>query len=78
MARYFFHTADGSCDRDEEGVELPDVQAARIEAIRYIGEMLTQHPDVLGDGHDFSVEVVNEDDTLLFKVITRGIDATAG
>jgi hypothetical protein len=78
MARYFFHTADGSRDRDEDGVDLPDIQAARIEAIRYAGEMLTQHPDLLGGAHDFCVEVVNEDEKLLFKVVARAMNATAG
>jgi hypothetical protein len=78
VARYFFHTADGSRDRDEDGVDLPDIRAARIEAIRYVGEMLTQHPDLLGETHDFCVEVVNEDEKLLFKVVTRAIDATVG
>jgi len=74
VARYFFHTADGSRDRDEDGVDLPDIQAARLEAIRYVGEMLSQHPDLLGTGQDFCVEVMNEHDQLMFKVVTRGID----
>ncbi len=35
MPRYFFHICDGSgVTDDEEGLELPDADAARTEALR--------------------------------------------
>ena len=33
MPRYFFDIRDGDTDTDSEGVELPDLRAARAEAI---------------------------------------------
>lgn len=41
MPRYFFHVREGSSfHRDEEGQELPDVEAARQEAVNAAREML--------------------------------------
>ena len=41
MARFFFHVRDGAdLSRDEEGQDLPDVDAARREAVSSNREML--------------------------------------
>jgi hypothetical protein len=40
MPRYFFHTEEKYISIDEEGTELPDLNAVRAEAIRTAGEML--------------------------------------
>jgi hypothetical protein len=42
MARYFFHikSADGSVSHDREGQDLPDLDAARREAVSSNREML--------------------------------------
>lgn len=77
MPRYFFHTADGSRQRDEEGTELRDQQAARTEAVRFAGALMGDRPDMLWDGHDFRVEVTDEAKHLLFTVITLVVDAPA-
>ena len=34
MARYFFHVQDGRDYHDLQGTELPDLKAARNEAVR--------------------------------------------
>lgn len=73
---YYFHTADGSRDRDEEGMDLPDHNAARRQAITYAGECMHYEPDILAN-RDFRVEVTDADDKLLFTVITLAIDAPA-
>ena len=41
MPRYLFHTenGDGYID-DEEGQELPDIEAARLEALKSAGEFV--------------------------------------
>ena len=53
MPRYFFHTANGSRERDEEGTELLDHNAARREAIKLAGAVLSEQPDVLWGHRDF-------------------------
>ena len=75
MARYFFHTADGTRDWDAEGMELPDGGAARKAAIRYAGAVMNDEPDVLWDGRDFRVEVTDAERHLLFTVITLAVDS---
>ena len=77
MPRYFFHTADGTRERDHEGTELPDQAAARIAAIRLTGALISDRPDYLWDGRDFRVEVMTERGDLLFTIITLAVDAPA-
>ena len=72
--RYYFHTADGSRDRDDTGIELPNLAAARQQAIVYAGECMTDDPSILAHRH-FRVEVTDDRDLLLFTVITIAISA---
>jgi hypothetical protein len=40
MPRFYFNVRDGrDLDEDEEGVELPDVEAARAEALATVEEL---------------------------------------
>ncbi len=38
MPRFFFHIRDGTYLPDTEGTELPNIEAARIQAVRASGE----------------------------------------
>lgn len=40
MPRYYFHLHNGAVARDEEGLELPDLDAARQEAIKAARELM--------------------------------------
>jgi hypothetical protein len=40
MPRYFFHVMDGQVGIDDEGTELPDADAARLEALKTAGSIL--------------------------------------
>jgi len=40
MPRYFFHILDGTALTDETGVELADLAAARIEAVKLVAGVL--------------------------------------
>ncbi|TPI32628.1 hypothetical protein FJ414_21380 [Mesorhizobium sp. B3-1-6] len=40
MTRYYFHVDNGTFVPDPEGVDLPDLDAARQEAVRTAGEMI--------------------------------------
>ncbi|HEX8420593.1 MAG TPA: hypothetical protein VF638_11345 [Sphingomonas sp.] len=75
MPRYFFHSADHQRDRDTTGVELADHAAARIEAVRFAGCVLTDEPRVLEEGDQFRIEVTDEAQHLLFTVVTLTINA---
>jgi hypothetical protein len=77
MPRYYFHTADGAPDHDEVGTELADDNAARVEAVRYIGESLRSDPKLLWDGSEFRVEVTDENGDVLFTVVALSVDCTS-
>ncbi len=40
MPRFFFHIRDGTYLPDTEGTELPNIEAARIQAVRASGEAI--------------------------------------
>ena len=42
MPRYFFHVDNGEFIPDPSGTELPDIQAARVEAVQAAGEMINE------------------------------------
>ena len=75
MPRYFFHSADGTRNWDQAGVELADDRAARTEAIQLTGAILKDEPEVLREGQDFRVEVTDLQKRLLFTIITLAVDA---
>jgi len=76
MPRYYFHVREGSTlNRDEEGQELPNAEAARREAIsvnrEILGEKLLHGGELDGgtieiaDETGHVVDVVNARDVLL-------------
>jgi hypothetical protein len=74
MPRYFFDTEDGARSEDDEGMELPSRDAARVQAIRYAGMVLSGDPAILWKGDTFKVEVRNETGSRLFTVVSYAID----
>ena len=78
MPRFFFRRTDGFRDeRDDEGVELESLRAARVEAVVYAGALLTEEPEQILDGQSFSVEVTDAKGTLLFTVAASSINGPA-
>ena len=77
MPRFFFHRADGGFDSDNEGTELPNLDTARTEAVRYAAELVRDRPDYVWNGKDFRVEVSDDTGMLLCTVAILGFDAPA-
>jgi hypothetical protein len=75
MPRYHFHSADGDRDYDRVGSDLPDEAAARLEAVRYAGEVLRWNAAELWERGQWRVEVTDDAGALLFTVITLAVDA---
>lgn len=67
MTRFFFDTDDGDfLSQDDEGMDLPDVEAARLAAMDVLPDMARDKlPD--GDRRTFSVRVRNEAGTVLYS-----------
>ncbi|HEX8447772.1 MAG TPA: hypothetical protein VF649_14295 [Sphingomonas sp.] len=77
MPHYHFNLADGSIDADPDGVDLPDLIHARIEAVRYLAATLSDRPDMLWPHGEYRVEVTDSKGLLLFVVTMSMLDAPA-
>jgi hypothetical protein len=75
MARYFFHTEDGVCYPDEQGTELPDLDAARGVAIRTLGEILRDAPKLFEAEMSLRLVVTDEKQLSLFRLDVIGSEA---
>ena len=75
--RYFFSQAGAVQDVDHDGVELDSTSAARVCAVEYASETLSERPEIIWQGDEFRVEVTDQSGLILFTVIVLGIDAPA-
>ncbi len=57
MPRYVFDVHDGLDIPDEQGVDLPDLRTARIEAMRLSGALLRDHPAHYVDAGELRIDI---------------------
>jgi hypothetical protein len=77
MARYFFHTEDGGRFPDDEGVDLPDLAAVRVEAVGVLADLLRDNPqEVLKTGR-LRIVVVDERQATVFVLAVSATDRAA-
>ena len=72
---YFFNLAGAVYDPDVDGIELPTIGAARLEAAKHAGELLRDRPGLVWGGEELRVEVTDSNQLVLFTVIVLGVDA---
>lgn len=75
MPRFHFNICDGICTLDSEGTELPDWQAARLEAIRRAADVLSREADRIALGEDWRIEVTDHTGLVLFQMSFLMIEA---
>lgn len=68
MPRYFFDVKDGRDFPDVEGSIYADLSAARIEAVRYSGEILKDMPDRFWDFEEWTMTVSDDNRIPLFQL----------
>ncbi len=74
MPRYYFHTEDGQCYPDDEGTELSDLNAARDEAARILGQMLRDDPNTLWQTRELRLIAETEDHKTAFLIDIKAQD----
>jgi hypothetical protein len=74
MARYFFHSTDAIPYRDAEGVELASDHAAKLEAVRLLGELLQEKPEALWTSASLIVTVTDIRDHVAFTLRAAVLD----
>jgi hypothetical protein len=67
LPRYFFHVQDGQEIPDPTGTVLPDLDAAREQAVRFSGELLRDNAKSFWTGEEWFMEV-HDDSALLFTL----------
>jgi hypothetical protein len=55
--RCYFNLAGAVHDPDDEGVEMASLPHARLEAVRYMGELIRECPNLVWAGEEVRVEV---------------------
>ncbi len=75
--RYFFNSVDGGVDTDKVGMELDDLDAARLHAVRFAADLLKDNALLLWKGRDFRVEITDATHLVLSTLIIIGIDSAA-
>jgi hypothetical protein len=78
MAQFFFHTENGRSVRDDDGIELESFPAARVEAVRVLGDILRENPEeVLATGQ-LRLTVTDKAGLIFFALDLVATDAAAG
>ena len=68
VPRFFFHTEDGRCFSDEDGTDLPDLEAAKAEALRLIGEVAREDAAEFWATGELRVTVADHRNLTLFAL----------
>ena len=76
MPRYHFDIEDQLASPDEEGSDLANDAAARLEAVRLIGAYLKDHPHPLLARGEVGVHVRRPDRRTVFVVHCMAVDTS--
>jgi len=71
------HVADGSSFPNLQGTELPNSDAARLEAVRFSGQWLRDVAAGFWAGQEWSMRVVDDTDLTLFTLMFVATDSAA-
>ena len=77
MARYFFNIVEDGHKVDAIGADYLDPEIARMEAVRFAGEILRSEPERVWKGAELRVEATDAWGTVLFTIVITGVDAEA-
>ncbi|WP_237482884.1 DUF6894 family protein [Lichenibacterium dinghuense] len=74
MPRFHFYVHNGREALDEEGIDLPDVRAARTEAVRLAGGMLLDRASLVHDDGAWHLSVTDGCGRPLVRVDVNVVD----
>ena len=65
MPRYFFNAKDANEFEDKDGVELPDIVAAKEEAVAHFGETLRSHARSFHGDEEWEMSIADQSGLIL-------------
>ncbi|MCK8456772.1 MULTISPECIES: DUF6894 family protein [Sphingomonas] len=68
MPRYFFDIDNHKPVNDDDGTDLANDEEARVQAVIFAGDYLSDHPAIARHGAHFSVAVRNDRGRVLLAV----------
>jgi hypothetical protein len=68
VPRYFFTVHDGSQINGPESIELPGLEAAKIEAIATAGALIRDSGKIVWDGVEWRMDVTDETGDSIFTL----------
>ncbi|CAN5440093.1 hypothetical protein BH10PSE12_BH10PSE12_38460 [soil metagenome] len=74
MPRYHFHVKDGQDYQDLQGTLLPDLAAARREALRFTGALLGEEVNQFWEGTTWAMIVTDDKGNVLFNLAFQATD----
>lgn len=77
MPRYHFTAEDGRTYPDKHGIELADTAAARVHALRVLGELLVEAPEAFWAQEALSLTVCDADRLTLFRLEVMAVVSPA-
>ena len=78
MPRYLFKIKKEGHEPDQVDADLPSLAAARVEAIRMMGDDMRDYPDVFLIDEEWQVAVSDENGLVLFTVYSSAMRSSAG
>ncbi|MBZ6078368.1 DUF6894 family protein [Microvirga puerhi] len=74
IMRCYFNLVDGHARiLDHDGIEVLDLDQARVQALKAIEELLEEDGEMADDWRNWTLEVTNESGTILFSIPLNGI-----
>jgi hypothetical protein len=68
MPRYHFNVQDGMQYPDTQGTALPNLEAARMEAVERIGALLRDNAESFWNGEKWNMTVTDENRMVMFTL----------
>jgi hypothetical protein len=75
--RYHFHIQDGHNMPDQQGTELPSLQAARVEAVERAGAVLQKSAQHFWNGEEWKLDVTDDKGLLMFSLVFVAFESPA-
>ena len=77
MPRYLFNIKKNGHEADQVGADLPNVAAARVEAVRMMGQDMRDYPAMFVIDEEWQIAVSDERGLVLFTIYSAAMRSSA-